>query len=62
MTNKQRTLELIILTSLILLTILGNCWAPTFPGDPPTTPVVNPFMGLVTIATMAVYGFWKMRK
>ena len=55
----QRTIEILSLTILAILNLLTLCWGP--PGPPPTVPVGNAEMSVITIAAVAVYGFWKMR-
>lgn len=59
--TQLRSIEIVCLTIiLVTLTMLGVCWGP--PGPPPSTPVGNAEMSALTVAGMAAYGFWKMRK
>lgn len=62
--KKQRSIEIICLSALVLLTLLGICWGdpPLPPADEPRVPVGNAAMSALTIFGMAAYGVWKMRK
>lgn len=59
MRTSHRIIEILCLTTLAVITLLGVCWGP--PG-PPSTPVGNLPMYAMSVIGVAAYGFWKMRK
>lgn len=56
----HRVVEIAVMAVLVMVNLYSICWGP--PGPPPTTPVGNAEMSALTIAGMAAYGFWKMRR
>lgn len=60
-TRQHRIIEILCLTSIIMLNLFSLCWGP--PGPPPeSTPVGNAEMSALTIIGVAGFGYWKMRK
>ena len=59
----RRSTEAALLATAALCTLCSTVWAgPPLPPSIPATPVGNAEMSALTVAAVAAYGYWKMRR